>query len=848
MTKTISAGLLPALFLTLSAILCPVIVPLLFLPSVGHAGIFSKEKKHEEIAKRYGVAMVLITPSDKDGKALGAGNGFIVDPSGIVVTNYHCIKGATTAWVKLTNEAHYQVEGVLGIDRERDIAVLKAKAKNLPSAPIGDSDKLSWGERVVAISNSQGQENAISEGIISTLKGVGGTIQFTSRTSPGSSGGPVFNTKGQVVGIITSFAKEGQNLNLVVPINLVKPLLKGRLVALVEIAKEAEGEPDLRISELQEAVRLRPGDVEAHFNLGMEYNEEGQYDLAISEFQEAVRLGPDLAKAHLFLGMAYGGKGLNDLQISESQEALRLRPDFAEAHLSLGVAYSIKGQDDLAIREYQEAVRLKPDYAEAHHFLGATYNDKGQYDLAVNELQEAIRLQPEYTGAHYNLGVAYNGKGQHDLAINELQEALRIEPDYTEASELLDKLRQWRGGQVPSAGTPQPPTSTGKDTATEVKRHLEKGSSFLQEEKPDSAISEYQEAIRLRPDFAEAHLGLGAAYGMKGLHDLEIRQYEEALRLRPDFAEAHFALGSVYKEQGQHDLAIGQYGEAIKLKPDYAEAHRGLGVAYSTKGLYDLAIREFEETVKLKPDDAGAHYNLGIAYGIKGQYDLAERQFEETLRLRPDHEEARSILNELYKSKHERSGITPQSPIPMEEDKGAEAQLHLERGLALLKKVMPGYDVSALDPAISEFKEAVRLKPDLVEAHYNLGWAYGIKGQDDLKISEFEEAVRLRPNDAEAYRNLGAALNMSGRKVDAIVSYNKALAINPGYAKAWYEEGSILEDMDGYEEAITCCDKALAVNPKYTSAWSLKARCLDRLGRHQEAILCHERARNSFGR
>lgn len=130
-------------FFTSFIILCPIIISLLLLPSAGHAGIFDKEKRPGEITKKYGAAVVFITSFDKESKALGAGNGFIIDPKGIVVTNYHYINGAATAWVKLMDGAHYQVEGILGADRDRDVVVLKVKAKNLPSTPIGDSDELS---------------------------------------------------------------------------------------------------------------------------------------------------------------------------------------------------------------------------------------------------------------------------------------------------------------------------------------------------------------------------------------------------------------------------------------------------------------------------------------------------------------------------------------------------------------------------------------------------------------------------------------------------------------------------------------------------------------------------------
>ena len=166
----------------------------------------------------------------------------------------------------------------------------------------------------------------------------------------------------------------------------------------------------------------------------------------------------------------------------------------------------------------------------------------------------------------------------------------------------------------------------------------------------DEAMSQYREAIHLKPDYAEAQYNLGNAFIKKGQMDNAISRYQEAIRLKPDYAEAHFTLGVVLAKNGQIDAALRQYQEAIRLKPDDAEAHYNLGVAFGRKGQTDEAILQFRETVHLAPDDANAHYNLGIALGRKGQTDEAILQFQEVIRLKPDDADARDNLrNALLK-------------------------------------------------------------------------------------------------------------------------------------------------------------------------------------------------------
>lgn len=189
-----------------------------------------EEQNAEKIFKNYNEAIVLIGGITTSGE-FGFGSGFIISPSGLVVTNYHVIGDVDKLVVALLKEGDTQlfdVNSIVAGESSEDIAVLKIEGQNLPYVFMGDSDSVNIGQTVFAIGNPQGFVNTISPGIISQIRELEGGIkdfQITNPISEGSSGGALFNQNGEVIGITYAFYEPGQNLNLAIPINEVKDLL-----------------------------------------------------------------------------------------------------------------------------------------------------------------------------------------------------------------------------------------------------------------------------------------------------------------------------------------------------------------------------------------------------------------------------------------------------------------------------------------------------------------------------------------------------------------------------------------------------------------------------------------------
>lgn len=202
------------------------------------------QKNIPAIAKAATGAVVSIIMSDKEGRPIAQGSGFVISKDGRIGTNYHVIKTGTSAIAKLPDGAFFVVDGVLAVDKDRDIAILKAHGTDFRTVTLGSSDNVQVGEEIVAIGNPLSLESTVSNGIISGIRNVNGEggkfLQVTAPISPGSSGGPLLDMAGDVVGITTLYLKGGENLNFAIPINDVKRLLRGNISKVHGFPNEAD--------------------------------------------------------------------------------------------------------------------------------------------------------------------------------------------------------------------------------------------------------------------------------------------------------------------------------------------------------------------------------------------------------------------------------------------------------------------------------------------------------------------------------------------------------------------------------------------------------------------------------
>ena len=184
-------------------------------------------------------SVVLLVMEDRDGQPVSLGSGFFVR-SGVVATNHHVVEKAAGGYARIIGkERKYDIAGQVGIDKQRDLVLLKLTGATASALPLGESSEAAVGDPIYVVGNPRGLEGTFSSGIISGIRKVDNDtlLQITAPISPGSSGGPVLNERGEVIGVAVASFIGGQNLNFAVPSSyLVALLSQERPVARLAVA------------------------------------------------------------------------------------------------------------------------------------------------------------------------------------------------------------------------------------------------------------------------------------------------------------------------------------------------------------------------------------------------------------------------------------------------------------------------------------------------------------------------------------------------------------------------------------------------------------------------------------
>ena len=240
----------------------------------------------EQLAEKMLAATVYLEMADKDDNLLVFGSGFFVEQSQIA-TNLHIVEGAAKGTAKLAGSStEYTVDGIVATDEKNDLAILKVTGFEGEPLSLGDSNTAKTDETVYVAGNPKGLEGKFSSDTINTIheEDAKKRFQMTALIAPGSSGGPVLNGNGEVIGISLITLEDGQNLNVAIPSNDIKELL----------TQSGEAKP---LWQGKQSISA-----ETYLRRGYAKYRSDQYQAAIDDYDAAISLKPDFAAVYYFRG------------------------------------------------------------------------------------------------------------------------------------------------------------------------------------------------------------------------------------------------------------------------------------------------------------------------------------------------------------------------------------------------------------------------------------------------------------------------------------------------------------------------------------------------------------------
>ncbi|MFN0138806.1 MAG: trypsin-like peptidase domain-containing protein [Pyrinomonadaceae bacterium] len=446
-----------------------------------------------ELVKRIKPSAVAIETFDNKGNTIARGSGFFV-AADRVITNRHVIERSTRVEIHLLDGKKFTVRGVLAVDGEADLALLAVDVPRglAPPLPLVRSAPQE-GESIVVIGNPFGLEGSVSNGIVSAVReisGYGKIIQITASISPGSSGSPVVNMAGQVIGVATLQAAEGQNLNFAVPAERISQLKINEVQTFSSLSAETQ--------------KNKRSSAERLYLQGLAQMSRDDYARAIPFFERAVEADANYAEAWYQTGYCYGVLGRHNEALKASRQAAKLRPEWAPVFVNIGTSSYALGQYKEAVDAYKQAIRLDDDNAEIQYSLGLTFGKMNRTDEEILAYRRAIALKPDHANSIERLGLA-----------------LFKQRRFADSAAAFDSLKAYR----PDART-----------------YNYLGESLLETGKADDSIEAFNAALGYDPNLEKARYNLGRAYLKIGNRDMAQVQYEILKNSRSDWADRLYVL------------------------------------------------------------------------------------------------------------------------------------------------------------------------------------------------------------------------------------------------------------------------------------------------------------------
>lgn len=315
-----------------------------------------------------------------------------------------------------------------------------------------------------------------------------------------------------------------------------------------------------------------------------------------------------------------------------------------------------------------------------------------------------------------------------------------------------------------------------------------------------------------------AHCGLGKILlEMNRTEEAKVC-FEDALTLKPDYAEAHYKLGNAVRIQGKLDEALACFQRAISFNPNYAEAHNNEGVVYEERRQWNEAIASYRRALSINPDLTDALYNVGLLLLAQGNLAEALACIQKAISLNRDFSEAHYAEGLVHEEQGHRNEAIASYRTALSINPNL-ADAHYNLGILLLNQ-------GNSSDALPCFRKAIFLNPNYAGAHNAEGLVHKERGHWNEAIAAHQRAISIDRGFADAHNCLGVTLHAQGNLSEAAASFRNAVSCKADFAAAYSNLGVTLALMGQNDEALAVLRRALEINADYAHGHTNLLFCL----------------------
>ncbi|MEL6929630.1 MAG: tetratricopeptide repeat protein, partial [Cyanobacteria bacterium J06600_6] len=566
------------------------------------------------------------------------------------------------------------------------------------------------------------------------------------------------------------------------------------------------------------ALEAKADMAEIYCNLGSIYAKQKKWQQAIEHYQKSTIINSNNATPYRNLAKVWDELGEYDKSADCFFQALDIQPDLLSAknHFSLANNLIAEGNIARAIASYKSCVELEPNFLNAYARLADALEATGQPEAALFYYKKLAQLQTEKqlapveqskSSQQISSFLKPNGSAQKALPPSSAKQSVKALPQSSSKGE-TSEIPQLKPGKQTRSAKISAYLQAAARQPNSAQIQFELGNLFAQDKQWQTAVTYYQQAVKLAPQSAKYHLKLAQVW--EQLNDplrANLAFYEAfSLRSPKVSAKNHYLLGDKLLQHQETKRAIACYRRAVSIKSDFIEAYWRLGEISLTKGNHKTALACYHRALKIEPNRVQSYILLGKALAKYSNWQAALSYYQKAVVLEPKRADiycsiGESLVNlqryeEAATALHQGIGKDPMN-----------WQLYYQLGNVCSQQ-------NLWKEAVGAYEKAVVFNPrgfDLLQ-HY-LGQAYLELQEWSSAADAFQKAIELNSTSSWSYYGLGSALSELSQWQAAAAALSKSLELNSDFDWAHHKLGNAKAELQDWDGAVQAYRAALKITP-----------------------------------